>query len=265
MRRRWIPDVAVVVAVTLVATAALVAGLRPGADGADRTTCRLRIVEQGFTATNLTADGFDVKNDVLLVGVVVLNPCHRAVSGADLRLRALDAQGRQITGGPFGSVLNLGSALGGDAPVPAIGPGQRVGVAGAMSTVPVMAHPRQSPVPVSRVAVSIGQTVWASGEDDELRHPRFGATGLTVGPSVVSTPSDRQTWVSFEARRESAGRAKALEATVIFRDRAGRVIAGERELESVRASGRSRLKVWLPLGCDPSRTQMFLAVSPFQA
>jgi hypothetical protein len=191
-----------------------------------RQPCHLKTLESGFS--------FDLSHE-LHYGVIVSNPCREVAQQNLVVVSAISASGNVLTG---------------DSPqLPAIMPGERVGLAGNMSL--------QAGSKVNRLKVGFRSSKWTSiaSFNDEHDWPKPIVTNIHLGAR-----NDKGTArISFDVR--SGSNINTLSdpiAYVILRDGSGNIVSGEFTDIGGYEHGTRSTGIWTPKSVDRSQTEVYV-------
>jgi hypothetical protein len=211
--------------------------------------CGLRVTDSGFTDRYGAPTGVPAGQGQIEYAVVVENPCPRAAVDVQLLTEGVDGAGQPVRydGSP-------GGGIGDPRSLPAIPPGGRLGVTGAINNGAGtgVATDHYDATAVAAVRATVRHVAWQPAAA-ATPAPDMSALGTTVG----ARGADGYAPVRFTLR---VGRGlPGSWMSIILRDARGRIVAGEeRSLTGGAADGQVvDTKVWVPVGATGLHAEIY--------
>lgn len=214
--------------------------------------CHLKVVEEGFSVTKKDdlrrGDGWwgmPFEYDQVRYGFIVKNPCHRVATNNWVQAVALSRSGHPV-------INREGKALlGSPTKMPVVMPGEQVGYGGYFYDYNGMQNSRDySPDTVAGIRVNITHTDFV--QSSTLKWPSVEISGLSV-----SEP-DRKglSTVAFTVEPKPVGtQLHRPTGVLVFRDKHNRIVSSQ-GIEA--RQGRQKLSIFIPVGADYSKTEVYV-------
>jgi|GEM_PF-6797127 len=251
-RRRWCLGGAAAVVVILAAVVITVVATRPstapraGASAPPATPgCHLDILDHGFTSVSedpVRAGGdWDYAGDIKYA-FVVENPC--AEAARDIRV---DVEPLAADGSPVRARNGVDHLYFSPSDFAGLGPGERIAWDGYIAG----GRTQYDADDVHDVRIRIVAAEFGSGRKPE-RWPVATVRDVALG----DRDEDGMASLRFTVRGRDSTRLRRAYASVLFRDRRGRILCGDTRAHVRR--GAQSARIWVPPGADPDRTQVYI-------